>query len=650
MSEPETPGDDEPEASSDSPESSEPSTPESSEPSAPAPAPETGAKVGDEVKAQPEESGSDPAKSASSEHDRRFLGIKLHNWIFVGMILGVVFGLMTYALDPFDKVVLNEAIDGQTEIRGKARLIAAEQVYVVLTPGGLEERIAVAKVKTVERAMDRAGGQWHKRLLWWFNFFGKTIFLGALKMIVAPLIMASIIAGIVSLTGLDQLKQIGFKTVGYYLVTTTVAVTIGLVVVSTLRPGKMESSQKLRTQRIGKLAQRADEYRAENKLEPYAVTVSEGFSAFYAKERKPNEPTLDLALSFDPAVTALAKRYRKATPDAQTHVFGAATDVYRKWLYVTETREAGLGHEGAKIEKMTKARGQEPADVFVNGIVKPMLTNPFSSLANGKSLGIIFFALLFGIAIVVVGARAKVVADFFVGFNEVILWITTKLMSLAPFCVMCLVAGLIGEKGPAVFSTLAWYCVAIIGGILIHVTFLVAVARGLGGCSPTRLWTGLREALMIAFTSRSSAATLPVTMRCVTENLGVSPKVANFALPVGATMNMDGTALYEGVAVIFLIQIFGGLVDAPFEMTLAITLVIFVTAVLASVGAAAVPDAGLVTMVLVAEAVGLPVYYIPLIFAVDAFLDMFRTTTNVLGDSVGALVVHRMEIGSPAGT
>jgi Na+/H+-dicarboxylate symporter len=169
------------------------------------------------------------------------------------------------------------------------------------------------------------------------------------------------------------------------------------------------------------------------------------------------------------------------------------------------------------------------------------------------------------------------------------------------------------------------------------------VCKVVGGVGPIELWRGLREAWMIAFTTRSSAATLPITIANVTENLNVSPKVANFSLPLGATMNMDGTALYEGVAVIFLIQIYGGLADVPIELSGAVTLVIFITAVLASVGAAAVPDAGLVTMVLVAAAVGLPIYYIPLIFAVDAFLDMFRTSTNVLGDSIGAIVVNRLE-------
>jgi Na+/H+-dicarboxylate symporter len=174
---------------------------------------------------------------------------------------------------------------------------------------------------------------------------------------------------------------------------------------------------------------------------------------------------------------------------------------------------------------------------------------------------------------------------------------------------------------------------------------LVAIAATIGGVGPVQLVQGIREAYMIAFTTRSSAATLPVTIANVTEKLRVSPKVANFSLPLGATMNMDGTALYEGVAVIFLIQIYGGLDDVQISMTAMVTFLVFITAVLASIGAAAVPDAGLVTMVLVASAVHLPIYYIPLIFAVDAFLDMFRTSTNVLGDSVGAIVVHRLERG-----
>ncbi|MBN2448341.1 MAG: dicarboxylate/amino acid:cation symporter, partial [Phycisphaerae bacterium] len=279
-------------------------------------------------------------------------------------------------------------------------------------------------------------------------------------------------------------------------------------------------------------------------------------------------------------------------------------------------------------------------------IVLPLLTNPFASLSANppNALGLIFFALLLGIACTVVGEPAAPVVAFFSGLNTVILKMTHWLMSMAPVAIGCIVAWLVAHEGLDVFKSLAWYCGTVIGGIAVHVCFLLAVAWFVAKRSPLEIWRGIREAWLIAFSTRSSAATLPITIACTTEQLGVSPKVARFSLPLGATMNMDGTALYEGVAVIFLIQIYGGLADVPIPaMTPMITFLIFITAVLASVGAAAVPDAGLVTMVLVASAVGLPVYYLPLIFAVDAFLDMFRTSTNVLGDVIGSAVVHHLE-------
>ena len=136
---------------------------------------------------------------------------------------------------------------------------------------------------------------------------------------------------------------------------------------------------------------------------------------------------------------------------------------------------------------------------------------------------------------------------------------------------------------------------------------------------------------------------MPVTINCVEKNLGVDKKVSNFALPVGATCNMDGTALYEGVAIIFMIQIFGGLADVPINLDFGTTIVIFITAVIASVGAAAVPSAGLITMAIVANAVGLPLYYIPILYSVDHFLDQFRTSTNVLGDAAGCVIVDRLQ-------
>lgn len=432
-----------------------------------------------------------------------------------------------------------------------------------------------------------------EHIVWWLDLLGPTLFIGALKMIIAPLILASIVAGVTSLPNLKELGSIGYKTILYYLGTTTVAVTIGLVFVLTLAPGEKQASVEVRNQRVAQL---------------------EAYRSDYA------------AQSGKPALTD-----------------GHATPAFLSYVSNKEGEQQAGGH-GRRWSALSGAQERTPGDMFRDDIVKPILMNPFQSISSNppNALGIIFFSLLLGIACMVVGERAKPVIEGFHAFNAVIMQITHWLMSLSPFAIACIIAALTAKNGPGIFKSLGWYVICVISAIAVHVLFLVTLSRVLGKVGPKQLWRGIREAWLIAFSTRSSAATLPVTMKCVTENLGVRPKVANFTLPLGATMNMDGTALYEGVAVIFLIQIYGGLDDVNITMTAITTLLIFITAVLASVGAAAVPDAGLVTMVLVASAVHLPIYYIPLIFAVDAFLDMFRTSTNVLGDVIGAIAVDRM--------
>jgi len=479
--------------------------------------------------------------------------LKLHHLIFLGMAVGVCLGLALW--------YVGEAANGAQDAAKAARLHAV-----------------------------------HDQALWWLNLFGPTIFISALKMIIAPLIFASIVAGITSLPGMRELGAIGWKTLVYYVVTTTVAVTIGLVCVLMIQPGHKPAAQAVRHEREAELvAQRA------------TFEETKGLAAL--------------------------------------HKDGEPTEAYLQWLGEQQGKHFATGTDAQRFRKLVAARGRPPGEMFKQDILLPLLTNPFSSLAANppNALGLIFFALLLGVACTVVGPAARPVVVFFHALNQVILRVTHWLMCMAPFAIACIVAWLVGDKGPVVFVNLGWYCGTVIGGLFIHVCFLLLVARIVGGIGPLRLWRGIREAWMIAFSTRSSAATLPVTIACTTEKLKVSPKVANFSLPVGATINMDGTALYEGVAVIFLIQIYGGLDDVGITMTAMTTFLIFITAVLASVGAAAVPDAGLVTMVLVASAVHLPVYYIPLIFAVDAFLDMFRTSTNVLGDTVGAVVVNRLE-------
>ena len=397
----------------------------------------------------------------------------------------------------------------------------------------------------------------YENAVWIFDFFGKTVFVGALKMIIAPLILASIVAGICSISGARDLGQMGWKTMGYYFTTTAVAVAIGLVAVLTINPGKKDS----------------------------AATV------------------------------------REMTPSASFN----------------------------KLDYITEKSSRSPGDIVKEDIVQKILTNPFESLATMNSLGIIGFAILVGLACVLIGEPAKPVADFFIAMNQVMMKITLWLMTLAPVAIGCIIASVVATAGWSALQALGWYCIAVVAGIAVHVCFLLGLVKFVGKMSPIRFFKGIRSAWMIAFSSTSSAATLPVTIQCVNKELDVNPRVSNFTLPVGATMNMDGTALYEGVAIIFLIQVFGETLPAPIILTPVMTGVIFLTAVLASVGAAAVPSAGLVTMGLVAAAVGLPLEYIVYIYAVDHLLDMFRTSTNVLGDAAGAVIVDRWTSGKISG-
>jgi len=306
-------------------------------------------------------------------------------------------------------------------------------------------------------------------------------------------------------------------------------------------------------------------------------------------------------------------------------------EIRRNW----QEQKAQLQTEYSSQEEAIKEAQDQTSFAIIKKNMEGIIVNPFKALTESQSLGIIFFAILLGVALIVVGPASRRVVPVIYGLNAAIMKITGWIMAGSPFFIFCLVASLVGGFGPGIFVTLMWYVITVLIGIAAHIVVLLGICYFVGKVPPHRFLAGIREAWMVAFATRSSAATLPVTLNCVQNKLNVSPKAAEFVLPLGATMNMDGTALYEGVAVIFLIQLFGGMPGAEITLSPVITIVIFLTAVLASIGAAAVPDAGLITMVLVANAVGLSIEYIPLIFAVDAFLDMFRTSTNVLGDSVG---------------
>jgi len=362
--------------------------------------------------------------------------------------------------------------------------------------------------------------------------FAGDMFIRLLKMIIIPLILASMVAGIVSLGDVRKLGRIGLKTFIYYAATTLLAVGVGLVLVNLLKPG---------------------------------VGVKMGAEA-----------AVDLAGRETPSVVSIIK------------------DII-------------------------------PANLF-------------DAMAKDKVLSVIFFSLLLGVAISSTGEKARILTAFFESFNMVMMKITDWIMRLAPIGVFALMAYTIGTMGFSVLRPLAVYMVTVVLGLSIHAFVTLPVLLSLfGKYSPLKFIRDMFSAVATAFSTASSAATLPITMECLRENTGVSNKVASFVLPLGATVNMDGTALYEAVAAMFIAQAYG------ISLSIGQQLVIMLTATLASIGAAAIPGAGLVTMVIVLRAVNLPLEGIGMILAVDRLLDMLRTAVNVWGDACGTVVVAQLE-------
>ena len=277
-----------------------------------------------------------------------------------------------------------------------------------------------------------------------------------------------------------------------------------------------------------------------------------------------------------------------------------------------------------------------PGDFFLN-MLKNTIKNPFASLANGDVLGIIMFALLLGGVASTMGEAAKPMISFFDALNRALMKLTELVMWIAPLGVLALLSGVVEQQGIDTLIAMWRYMKTVLTGLFIHgLIILPGLAWLVGGVPPWRLLPALRAPLMIALTTSSSSATLPVTIDAVQENLDVDEKVAGFVLPLGATLNMDGTALYEAVAAMFIAQAYGLDLDLTTQLT------IFITATHAAVGAAGIPSAGLITMGIVLTAVGLPLEGVGLIIAVDRILDMCRTTVNVAGDAVGAVVVNRL--------
>ena len=382
----------------------------------------------------------------------------------------------------------------------------------------------------------------------WVKPIGK-IFINLLKLIAIPLIIASLIKGISDLKDISKFKTIGLRTILLYIMSTVIAITIGLIVVNTINPGS-SISPELMAEISGTYEEKA------------SAKIS---SAGAAADRGPLQFLVDMV------------------PD---NFFKAASN-------------------------------------------------------NGSMLQIIFFVIFFGISLLLIKPEeSKPVKAFFDGLNEVVLKMVDLIMLIAPIAVFALIASLLTEiSNPEIFIALAKYAMTVVLGLAIMIVFYLILINTKIGYSPGFFLKNFSPAQLLAFSTSSSAATLPVTMERVEEHLGVDQEVSSFVLPVGATVNMDGTSLYQAVAAVFICQVTG------FELGLGDQLTIILTATLASIGSAAVPGAGMIMLVIVLEALGLPAKSlaigIALIFAVDRPLDMCRTMINVTGDATVSMLVAK---------
>ncbi|RJE71873.1 dicarboxylate/amino acid:cation symporter [Reichenbachiella sp. MSK19-1] len=456
----------------------------------------------------------------------------------------------------------------------------------------LHVKIILGLVAGVVWALISSALGWNEFTITWIDPFG-TIFIRLLKFIAVPLVLFSIISGVAGLSDVSKLGRLGGKTLGAYLVTTIVAVGIGLVLVNIVKPGAfMDDEQRLKN-RIA----------YEMWLKDNAMSPKDGEWYINMPE---NSHLIDESMNNQIAVEDL-KEVEK---------------------------------------KMALAKAQKDASPL-QFIVDMVPENIVMSISNNKlMLQVIFFAIFFGITIVIIPReKSQPVVDFIEGLNAIFLKMVDMVMQAAPVFVFALLAGVIAKMAdtPAevleIFLGLGSYSLTLLAGLafMVFVFYPVLLKIFVHKISYKELFKNISPAQFLAFSTSSSAATLPVTMECVEENMGVPRNVTSFVLPIGATVNMDGTSLYQAVAVVFLAQLH--MVD----LTVAQQLTIVLTATLASIGAAATPSAGLVMMIIVLQSVGLNPAWVAIIFPVDRILDMCRTVVNVTGDATVCSLIAKSE-------
>ena len=361
------------------------------------------------------------------------------------------------------------------------------------------------------------------------------LFVDLLKMVMVPLVFTSIVVGVANLRAHEQIHRVWITTLGFFFLTATVAIILGLTAANLFRPG-------------------------EGLQLPMFQDAIQNFQA----------------------------------------------------------------------NKMTLPE-------FFTQFLHSLFINPVAALAQGNILAIVIFALLMGIALIIGGERFQNVRLILQELLELVLMLVGWIMKLAPLCIMALLIKLVVTQDSSLLMILIKFISLVIGTILLHALIVLPMILYLiTGMTPIKFWQGAREALITAFATSSSSATLPITLRCVEQNLHVKRDIAGFVLPLGATINMDGTALYEAAAALFVANLVG------VDLNLIQQMIVFFTAMLAAMGAPGIPSAGMVTMLMVLQSVGLPIEAIAILLPIDRLLDAFRTSVNVEGDMVGSMVVQKV--------
>ncbi len=461
--------------------------------------------------------------------------LALHWQIIVGLVLGVLVGLVVnLAWDAGTWRSLG-VDDPSSWVAGAAPADVPDDIDLDQVP----ESQRVAEYPNAEAGFGASAARFVRNL----NGFVGDLFLRGLRFIAVPIVLFSLIVGASSLNDLAKLSRIGGKTIAIYILTTAVAITVGLLLANVVRPGK----------------------------------------------------------------------------------------------FVSEETRIGL-EERFGVEATGKIEAAQAPDVW-DTVLNIVPTNPFQALAEGNMLQVVFAALLVGVCLTLVKkSKAQVVITFFDAMTDVVIKIVNLVLLLAPYAVFALIAEQVAELGLDVLKALAVYSIVVVAGLAIMIFLVYPIGfRVLAGVRYGRFYKAISPAQLLAFSSASSSATLPVTMECCEERLGVKEEVSSFVLPIGATINMDGTALYQGVAAVFIAQLYGLGLDVGQQLT------IVLTATLASIGTAGVPGVGMIMLVIVLQSVGLPLEGIAVILGVDRILDMCRTVCNITGDCMVCTLVAGTE-------